>query len=292
MKSFGAFLTAIIVFAASPVTADDLLVDFNSTTQDAGPHPEAGYQSYDAGHEVAADFDSKVYEVNFSSGAASITITPAWPNSEDARVRQSIDRGAGNDAQWLGPNLDLLTDWIGSDSREANGGNGDWDRTEATAPTYMTLTVEGLPAGAYQWLSFHHDTENMWSDFQVEISTDGGATYSDPIDMQSTSSSTGGNPAAPVIYTNEDPLGLPSTFSSIVDTDGANALVLRFAPFVDGVDPVQVHKRFFLMNGFRIREAIPVGVPATTSWGLFSLAALFLVGGSVMIRRRQSATAN
>ena len=34
----------------------ELLIDFNSTTQDGGPHNEAGYQAYDAGHEVAADF--------------------------------------------------------------------------------------------------------------------------------------------------------------------------------------------------------------------------------------------
>ena len=39
------------------------------------------------------------------------------PNTTDNRVQQMIDRGAGNDAQWLGSNLDLLTDFIGIDTR-------------------------------------------------------------------------------------------------------------------------------------------------------------------------------
>ena len=33
-----------------------LKVDFNSTTQDSGPHNQIGWSAYDAAHEVAADF--------------------------------------------------------------------------------------------------------------------------------------------------------------------------------------------------------------------------------------------
>ena len=33
--------------------ADVLMIDFNSTTQDGGPHNQAGFQPYDAGHEMA-----------------------------------------------------------------------------------------------------------------------------------------------------------------------------------------------------------------------------------------------
>ena len=260
----------------------DLLVDFNSTTQDSGPHNAAGYEPYDAGHEVAADFVTLNYNVTFAlAGAATVSVTPAWPNTTDNRVRQMIDRSPGNDADWVGNNLDLVTDWIGSDSRTGSGGNGDWDRTGLTTPTYMTLHLSGLPAGTYDWLSYHHDTENMWSDFQVEISTDAGATYGAATDMQMTSSNTGGSPPATVIYTGSpdpDPKNLPSTFMTSLTADGVNDVVLRFAPFADGVDPVDTHKRFFGMNGFELTQ-----VPEPSTFAVLCLC----LGGLIGVRRRR-----
>ena len=95
-----------------------------------------------------------------------MAVTPDWPNTTDNRVRQMIDRSAVNDAQWGGDKLDLLTDWIGIDTRTTSGGNGDWDRTPATTPTYLTLALSGLPAGTYEWTSYHHDTEQIWADVQ------------------------------------------------------------------------------------------------------------------------------
>ena len=154
--------------------SQNLLVDFGSTTQDGGPNLQTGYQAYNAGHEVAADFITRSYP----AFGTSIDITPAWPDTIDNRVQQMIDRGAGNDANWNDANADLqlITDFLGIDTRTAQGGNGNWDGTNGT-PTRMTLTLGGLPAGSYAWTSFHHDTEHLHGNFQVELSTDGGTSF-------------------------------------------------------------------------------------------------------------------
>ena len=156
-----------------------------------------------------------------------------------------------------------MTDWIGTDSRTAQGGNGDWDRTAATTPTYMTLSLGGLPEGTYDWLSYHHDTENIWSDFQVEISKDGGSSYVFLADKQMTDSTPGGAPDSLRPYVgvddgagdNPNPALLPSTFKTSFTVGAADNIVFRFAEYIDGVDPVDTHKLFFAMNGFELTVA-------------------------------------
>ena len=93
MKKAAIILYLIYVSLLVSTLHAQLQVDFNSTSQDGGPHPQAGFESYDAGHEVAADFNTKTY--------GSITVTPAWPNTTDNRVQQMLDRGAGNDDNWV-----------------------------------------------------------------------------------------------------------------------------------------------------------------------------------------------
>lgn len=276
-------VTAAFLFGSAIASAQPLLVDFNST-QGGPAENEAGYQAYDAEHEVIASFGPRSYP----AFGTDVTITPAWPNTEAATVQQAIDRGAANDANWVGNKLSLLTDWIGVDSRTAQGGNGDWDRTGATMPTYMTLSLAGLPSGPYSWLSYHHDTEHMWSDFQVEVSTDGGATYSAPLDLQMTDSTPMGTPdsalglVGPLTGSLEpDPAALPSTARLMFTSDGANDVVLRFAPFVDGVDPVEVHKQFFGINGFELAL-----VPEPSAIVLCIVAGLGLL--PMVLRRRKA----
>ena len=112
------FATACIamLITSQTVNGQDLLLDFNSLTQDGGPHPQEGYQSYDAGHEVADDFVTKSY----AAFGASVDFTPSWPDTTDNRVQQMIDRGAGNDANYLGQKLDLVTDFIGIRAAESS----------------------------------------------------------------------------------------------------------------------------------------------------------------------------
>ncbi len=218
-----------------------LMVDFNSTSQDDGPNPQAGWSAYDAAHEVAADFDTKDY--------GGITVTPTWPNTTDNHVQQMIDRTATYDASWDNSDgyIDLVTDWIGTDTRTDNGGNGDWDGVTGT-PTYLDLALGNLPAGDYDWTSFHHDTERIWGPFAVWVSTDGGSTFTQLKDGVMTNGSTGGSPASPAVYSGPDPYTLPSTYRTSFTANGTDDVVMRFAAYA-GID---THRRFFHMNGFTL----------------------------------------
>ena len=248
-------LLVVVAMMASPVSAAVILqVDFNSNQDSGGDsttagdpglsaaaHNQAGWSSYHANHEVAAEFSTANY--------GGITVTPAWPNTTDNRVQQSIDRGAVNDNNWdnsLGY-LNLVTDWIGIDTRTGNGGNGNWDGATGT-PTYMTLTLGGLAAGSYEWTSFHHDTEHCHGPFAVWISTDGGATFTPLPDGLMTDGTEGGTPDSGTVYGGPDPYSLPSTYHVSFETDGTNDVVLRFAPYTGSA----VHRQIWGMNGFEL----------------------------------------
>ena len=265
-----------------PPSLEPLRIDFNSTNQDGGPHNQAGFEPYDAGHEVAADFVTKTY----SAFGTTVSVTPDWPNTTDNRVQQMIDRGGGNDANWdnTDGDLDLVTDWLGIDTRTGNGGNGNWDGTTGT-PTYMTLTLGGLPAGTYDWKSFHHDTENVHGDFVVDISTDGGTTWEALPNGLMTDSTSGGSPGSEGFdpagpWTGPDADLLPSTYLTSFIADGTNDVLLRFAPLAN----TGVHRQIWGINGFELSQA-PAIIPEPST---FALAALGLLGlGLVGCRRRR-----
>jgi len=247
--------------AASPT---QLWVDFNSTTQDGGPHPQAGYERYDAGHEVAADF---VAQRDYAAFDTTVSLRVDFPDTTDNRVQQMIDRGASNDANWAGQKLDLLTDWIGVDTRTPNGGNGNYDGVAGT-PSRLTLAFEGIPAGHYHWRSYHHDTENMWGLFRIEISTDGGGSFTTVAGpepggaFRGTDSSPGGTPSSPQTYTGDggqDPATLPSTVDFDFTAVAGQDVVLRCTPLSasDGV-----HVQFFVMNGFELDQVVSPDAPS------------------------------
>jgi hypothetical protein len=272
-------LTALLAvgFLAAVASADTLMIDFNSTTQGGGPNNQAGYQAYDAGHEVAADFVTQSY----SAFGTTVGVTPAWPNTTDNRVQQMIDRGAGNDANWnnAAGDIDLVTDFLGIDTRTGNGGNGDWDGTTGT-PTYMTLTLSGLSAAPYDWRSFHHDTEHVHGDFRVELSVDGGASFAQLTDGLMTDSSPGGNPDSsgfvpPGPWTGPDADLLPSTYGTSFTANGVDDVVFRFAPYSN----TAVHRQIWGINGF---ELVQVPEPSTVLLGLVSAAFC-----TVALRRRR-----
>lgn len=236
-------LTALI---STPVAFGQLRVDFSN----AEANVDEGFQGYIATHEDAASFTSQ----DFTAFGSTITITPAWPETTDNRVQQLIQRGAGNNANWVGDRIDLLKDWIGVDTRTGNGGLGDYDGVIGT-PTTMTLTLSGLPGGDYNWLSYHHDTENVHTSFEVEVSVDGGTTFA-PVagPFIGTDSTAGGNPASAETYTgtpDPNPANLPSTASLQVSPVDGEDLVLRFTPLSEG----GVHTQIWLMNGFELVSA-------------------------------------
>ena len=184
-----------------------LLVDFNTNQNGGGDpvvndpadsanaiHHEVGYECYHARHETTADFTTATYNPTFGlTGPATIMMTPSWPNSATNTVQQSIGRTEGQADTWLGNNQNLLRDWIGCDARTSQSGNGAWDGSTGT-PTYFELKFEGLPLANYEMTSFHHDVENMNSNFTIEVSTDGGTTFETPINGRLTNSLSGGRP--------------------------------------------------------------------------------------------------
>ena len=252
-------VSSVIAFGAIGTVAaqDSLLIDFNSTSQDNGPHPQEGYQSYDAAHETPADFTTMEY---FAFGTE-VTVTPRWPDSTDARTMQMIDRGGNHDAFWVGEKVDLLTDWIGVDTRTDNGGNGNFNFEEGGVMTRIELALGGLPPGQYNWISYHHDTEWIHADFFVELSVDGGLNYSlietplgEELFTMTSSNNTGGNPPAEVHYQGDDdpdPILLPSTVILDFEKPPENQnddVVFRFTPIAH----TAVHTQLVGINGFEL----------------------------------------
>lgn len=256
-------ISLIALLAMSGMSFGQLLVDFNSTTQDGGPHNHPGFNAYDAGHEVAADFVTQSY----SAFGASVGITPDWPNTTNNFVRQMIDRSVANDATWTDVadlangniGIDGVTDWLGIDTRTSNGGNGDWDGTTGT-PTYMTLALSGLPAGAYDWTSFHHDTENVHGNFSVELSTDGGTTFASLADGYMSDGTEGGSPeSAARVNDVAGMVAAGSVYDAQFVANGTDDVVLRFAPHSGALAPA-VHNQLWGINGFQLGEVANAAV--------------------------------
>lgn len=252
-------LSVFIVCAFAAPALAELLVDFNSTSQDSGPHLQTGYNAYDAAHEAPADFvDARTY----TAFGSSISLQVDFPDSSDRRVQQMIDRGGNNDANWTGTKPDLVTDWIGVDTRASNGGNGNYDGINGT-PTRIVLTLENLPPATYRWRSYHHDTEHMNGRFFVDYSTDGGGSYTrvdGPLDagaFRQTDSTPGGNPESETIYRGPSPENLPSTVEFEFATTGRNDFMVRVTP----LSATAVHAQFAVINGFEILQTAPTDAP-------------------------------
>ena len=268
--------TIAATLIALPLSVEaSLWIDFNSTNQDGGPHPNGGsWQNYNAAHEVAADFVTQ----NYSAYGTSVGVTPAWPNTGDNRVQQMIDRGnqtvspvGGFDASWTDTDLNLVTDFIGTDTRIGNGGNGDWDGTTGT-PTYFTLSLSNLPAGDHQWVSFHHDTEHVHGTFAVWLSVDGGTTFNQLADGVMTDGTDGGVPDSGVGTEVGDFAGMTaagSIYNTSFTANGTDDVVIRFAPYSGG----GVHRQIWGINGFQV-SAAPIPEPSTSLLGLIGLAFL------------------
>ena len=237
--------------------AADLLVDFNSTNQDNGPRLQSGYQPYNAGHEAAADF---LAARSYSAFGTTVSLQVTWPDTTSNRVQQMLDRPAANDINWTGQKLDLLTDWIGVDTRTAENGRGDFNGVTGL-PTRLVFRFAGLPAGTYSYRSYHHDTENIHTPYRVEISTDGGASYA-PFQgpFPGTDSSPGGTPASAQTYTgagSQDPATLPSTFNTNLVTVQGQDLLVRYIP----LSSTGTHLRLFVVNGLELVATTPPSAP-------------------------------
>jgi len=202
-----------------------LKIDFSTT----GGAVEDGYQAYVATHEVANTFTSQT----FAAFGTNVTITPTWAANAPAEAMQMIDRTSRN--AYTGTHTNLLIDWIGTDTRQV----GD----------PMTLTISGLPAGTYSWLSYHHDVADQSGVFSVTVNDATGSKTTADIGITDSEG------------TEEGVVDFESitTFSTTIVSDGTKDVTLVF-DLTSATDPVAY--AFFLMNGFELDRMI---IAAATS---------------------------
>lgn len=222
-------LIAISLAGASAAAAVSLKVDFNG----ASAQTMSGYQAYTAQHEVAASFGSRTY----AAFGTNITVTPTWTGAPATNTaQQAIVRGAFNGYSTNATDLpELMIDWIGTDQRESPGDP-------------MTLTISGLPAGTYGWLSYHHDTQDQQGHFSVTVNDAAGSVTTAGLQISSTQAHAKTN------------LSQVTKFTTTLTSDGSNPVSMVW----EATD-APTFNTMFVMNGFELTNAIPIAPQQTNA---------------------------
>jgi len=199
-----------------------LKIDF---TQTGGP-VEAGFQPYYADHESALTFTEQFY----SAFGSTVVVMPIWPNHPAPQAMQMIERSSGSA---------LAIDWIGTDARVAGADP-------------LVLAIDGLPAGRYAWISYHHDTQDQTGLFDVTVTDATGSVTTRGVDISN----------GAVAFADM------TTFETVIESDGTTLVTLSF----DNQGYTSVSGAFFVMNGFilealdgEVDDPTPSGDPSTTS---------------------------
>ena len=197
-------IITMVVLVASVANAQQatLMVDFGT-----GSSPVAsGYEAYTATNEQESTFTSQ----SFEAFETIISITPTWAENAVAAVRQMFDRGANQNDYGLVDGVndpeekdDLMRDWIGSDTRST----GD----------PLTLTISGLPAGLYDWISYHNDTGTTAPVGIFDVTVNDALGSVTTTDIQGTSAS-------------DDVVSIDevATFTTQIVSDGINDVTIIF----------------------------------------------------------------
>ena len=223
------YMLVVIMLASSAYAQQAALkVDFGNS----GSPVQEGYQAYAAGHEVAGDFITQ----NFEEFGTIIGVTPTWAEGANNGVRQMLDRGENKRDYGLVDDVndpaqkdDLIRDWIGSDTRVV----GD----------PLTITISGLPAGMYTWVSYHHDTDTGGSIGTFDV------TVNDATGSVTTTDVEGSSTGAQGVVT----LDAVATFEATIVSDGTSDVSLVF----DNQNPdgnTAWNESWFCMNGFDLTQ--------------------------------------
>lgn len=181
-----------------PPPLTKLFVDFNAdgTSGQTGPNIESGYVAYTAPHESNSIDDPAGIDFNVFGSTVNLAVDYIDDNAFDsyaATVKQMIGRSNEETAAYDGTLSELMRDWIGVDSRAAEGANGPVGN-QFGSPTNLTFTLTDLPAGDYQYRAYHHDVAGIMGNFDLTI-TDATRTDASLGSFQMTSSApAGGNP--------------------------------------------------------------------------------------------------
>jgi hypothetical protein len=209
MKVMFIVITGVLAGTASAT----LRVDFGTLSSPV----ESGYEAYTASHEQPVTFTAQ----QFSAFDSIVTVTPTWALGATAEAMQMIVRKSG----YSGAYSSLLDDWIGTDTRQP--GNP------------LTLTLRGLPAGSYSWLSYHHDLLDQTGQFDVTIFDANGQQTISNVDI------TNGTTVSYETITK---------LSAILTSNGTDDVRLVFS--VISSNQV-VSLAFFVMNGFELESNDP-----------------------------------
>lgn len=204
-----------MILLAAVSQAETLKVDFGSTASPC----ESGYLPYTADHEQPATFTTQLY----SAFRGTVSVTPTWaPGAADAAM-QMLDRGPQS---YEDATEHLMRDWIGTDTRSA----GD----------PFTLTIRGLPAGTYGWVSYHHDTEaRHMGQFDVTVHDAEGSAITTGIQITGDAVTT---------------MAGAAKFTTSLASNGVDDITLVFdqQPY-----SFEYNAAWFIMNGFEISDDRP-----------------------------------
>ena len=189
--------------------------DLNVNLGKTASSTEAGYANFFADDNVAGTHSARVMGVD-------ITVTETGSPSN----LRAIDRG---NTAYAGAMEKLTESWMGTSAQGSA----------------LTVTLDGgdLVAGDYSWTSYHHDQSNQTGRMNVDVSTDGGATFqrvSSYLDITNGTSSASPSPGA---------------LSFELAADGSSDVQVRFTAADSGSA-----NDFTVVNGFSLQPYTAPGV--------------------------------
>ncbi|MGK0186977.1 MAG: hypothetical protein ACI9R3_002762 [Verrucomicrobiales bacterium] len=223
---------------AATAQAASLSLDFQPT----GGTAAAGFEAFEVDNQqdVTATPASSTYSA--FGGTDNIIVSLTASNLPDGNLDfRAVARN--------GTASDLANDWIGVDTR--NGG------TDVT----MALSIVGLPAGQYSWLSYHADGTTGVTNGNLN----GTADY-----IFTDASGSSGLVADGITFSEGNAGGADSTFATTFTSDGS---AVTFSTIMDNGQGGTANPLFAFSNGVVITQ---VPEPSSALLGLLGLSVLGL----------------
>lgn len=202
-------LTTSLIWAPNAARAETLSLDF----QPVGGTTAAGYQAFESANAALPSGST-----DYSAFGTTVTVSLAAANLPDGApdFRSVARNGAAGD---------LTNDWIGVDTRNAG------------VDVSLTVTVAGLPAGPYSWLSTHHDggagaTNGNLSGAPDYVLTDAAGPAAGILSL---SSQNDGDPIS-TLSRNFTSNGSPITFTMTMDNGQGDVPGNALFAFINGVE--------------------------------------------------------